>query len=90
MTSAKRMYFAVAGGLVALGIVLAGLGFVASGFNPAVFSAQIDLRDNTVILGGTRVDDPTGLPLIGQLASLGKVNVAAPGAPTAPKAPNAS
>ena len=40
MTSAKRIYLAVAGGLVALGIVLAGIGFIASGFDPAVFNTR--------------------------------------------------
>lgn len=38
MTSAKKMYFAVASGLVAAGIVLAALGFALSGFNPQVFT----------------------------------------------------
>lgn len=36
MTSAKKIYLAVAGGLVAAGVVLAGIGFIASGFDPAV------------------------------------------------------
>lgn len=31
MTSAKKIYLAVAGGLIAAGIVLAGIGFIASG-----------------------------------------------------------
>lgn len=30
MTSAKKIYLAVAGGLIAAGIVLAGIGFIAS------------------------------------------------------------
>ena len=90
MTSAKKIYLAVAGGLVAAGIVLAGIGFVSSGFDLAVFNTQIDLRDDTVILGGVEVDDPTGLPLSGRLAEVGEIDVSAitaPGAPEAPAAP---
>lgn len=67
MSSVKRIYLAVAGGLVATGLVLAAIGFVASGFNLAVLNTQIDLRDDTIILGGVEIDDPTGLPLIEQL-----------------------
>ena len=62
MTSAKKIYLAVAGGLVAAGVVLAGIGFIVSGCDPAVFNTQIDLRDDTVVLGGFEVDDPTGSP----------------------------
>lgn len=87
MTSAKKVYLAVAGGLVAAGIVLAGIGFIASGLDPAVFNTQIDLRDDTVVLGGIEVDDPTGLPLIEQISRVGEVDVSAPGAPEAPAAP---
>ena len=63
MTSAKKIYLAVAGGLVAAGVVLAGIGFIASGFDPAVFTTHIDTRDSTIVLGGVEVDDPMGLPL---------------------------
>lgn len=87
MTSAKRIYLAVAGGLVALGIVLVGIGFIVSGFDPAVFNAQVDLRGNTVILGGVEVGDPTGFPLIEQLAEVDAFGVAAPEAPKALAAP---
>ena len=87
MTSAKKIYLAVAGGLVAAGIVLAGIGFVSSGFDLAVFNTQIDLRDDTVILGGVEVDDPTGLPLIEQLARIGEVDTSGVAAPEAPAAP---
>lgn len=89
MTSAKKMYLAVAGGLVALGIVLVATGFAASGFDHAVFSATIDMRDGEIVLGGIEVDDPTGLPLIEQIAELGEINVPAPAAPGAPSAPTA-
>ena len=91
MTSAKKIFLAVAGGLVAAGVVLAGIGFIASGCDPAVFSTQVDLRgDGVVVLGGVEVDDPTGLPLIGHLAEVGEIDVSditAPGAPEAPVAP---
>ncbi len=87
MSSAKKIYLVVAGGLVAAGLVLAAIGFVASGFDPAVFNTQIDLRDDTVILGGVEVDDPTGLPLIEQLAKVGELDASAPKAPEAPAAP---
>ncbi len=89
MTSAKKIYLAVAGGLVAAGVVLAGIGFAASGFDLAVFSTQIDLRDDTVVLGGVEVDDPTGLPLIEQLAEIGGVDTTGVSVPEAPKAPAA-
>ena len=52
MTSAKKIYLAVAGGLVAAGVVLAGIGFIASGFDPAVFTTHIDTRDSIIVLGG--------------------------------------
>ena len=92
MTSAKKVYLAVAGGLVAAGIVLVGIGFIASGLDPAVFNTQIDLRDDTVVLGGVEVDDPTGLPLIEQLAGIGEVDtsgITASESPAAPEAPTA-
>lgn len=88
MNSAKKIYLAVAGGLVAAGIVLAGIGFISSGFDPAVFNTQIDLRgDGAVVLGGVEVDDPTGLPLIEQLAGIGGVDISGVTAPEAPEAP---
>lgn len=99
MTSAKKIYLAVAGGLVAAGIVLAGIGFAVSGFDLTVFTTQIDTHDDTVILGGVEVDDPAGLPLIGQLAKFGEIDTTgvvasdatevfvAPEAPEAPAAP---
>ena len=86
MTSAKKAYLAVAGGLVAAGVVLAGTGFIVSGCDPAVFNTQIDLRDDTIVLGGVEVDDPTGLPLIEQLSQVGEIDVSAPTAPEAPAA----
>lgn len=89
MTSAKKTYLAVSGGLVALGIVLAALGFVTSGFDPNVFAAQIDMRDDSIVLGGVEVDDPTGIFLLEQIAQLGEIDVSAPSAPEAPAAPSA-
>ncbi len=85
MTNAKKTFFAVAGGLIAVGIVIAAIGFIASGFNPAVFSTQIDMRDNMIVLGGTKVDDPVGIFPIEQIARLGEVAV--PEAPAAPSNP---
>ena len=90
MSIAKKTFLAVTGGLVAAGIVIAAMGFIASGFDPAVFSTQIDTRDDSIVLGGVEVDDPTGLPLIEQLAELGEIDtsgIAAPEAPEAPVAP---
>ena len=90
MSIAKKAFLAVAGGLVAAGIVIAAIGFISSGFDPAVFSTQIDMRDGSIVLGGVEVDDPTGLPLIEQLAELGEIDtsgIAAPEAPEAPVAP---
>ena len=55
MSSVKRIYLAVAGGLVATGLVLAAIGFVASGFNLAVLNTQIDLRDDTIKIGRAHV-----------------------------------
>ena len=82
MTNAKKIYLAVAGGLAAAGVVLAGIGFVASGCDPAVFSTQVDLRgDGAVVLGGVEVGDPTGLPLIEQLDELGAVDTSDIAAP---------
>lgn len=85
MTNAKKTFFAVAGGLIAAGIVIATIGFIASGFNPTVFSTQIDMRDDTIVLGGTKVDDPVSIFPIEQIARLGEVAV--PEAPAAPSNP---
>ncbi len=87
MTSAKKTLLAVSGGLVAFGIVLIALGFALSGFDTDVFTTTIDMRSREVVLGGVTVEDPTGLPLIEQLAGLGGVEVSAPSAPAAPEAP---
>ena len=84
MTSAKKIYLAVAGGLVAAGVVLAGIGFIASGFDPAVFTTQIDTRDDTVVLGGVEVDNPESIPFINQLANLGEIDTSDVADPAAP------
>lgn len=75
MTNAKKRLLAVAGGFIAAGIVLAAAGFALSGFDTSVFSATIDMRSGEIVLGGTQVDDPSGLPLIEQIAGLGEVRV---------------
>ena len=87
MTSAKKIYLAVAGGLVAAGVVLAGIGFIASGRNQAVFTTQIDARDSTIVLGGVEVDEHESIPFIGQLANLGEIDASGVAAPEAPAAP---
>ena len=93
MTSAKKIYLAVAGGLVAAGVVLASIGFIASGFDPAVFTTQIDTRDSAIVLGGVEVDEHENIPFISQLANLGEIDTSgittseSPAAPEAPTAP---
>ena len=84
MTSAKKIYLAVAGGLVAAGVVLAGIGFIASGFDPAVFTTQIDMRDNTIVLGGVEVDEPESIQFISQLANLDEIDTSDASDPAAP------
>lgn len=64
MSKAMKMVCAVAGGMCAVGLVLAGIGFVLSGFDPEVFSTRIDPEAGVVVIGGTPVDDPSGLPFI--------------------------
>ncbi len=84
MTSAKKIYLAVAGGLIAAGIVLTGIGFIASGRDQAVFTTQIDMRDNTIVLGGVEVDEPEGIPFISRLAILGEIDTSDVADPAAP------
>ena len=84
MTSSKKIYLAVAGGLVAAGVVLAGIGFIASGLDPAVFTTQIDTRDDTIVLGGVEVDDPENISFISQLANLGEIDTSDVADPAAP------
>ena len=36
---------------------IAGIGFIASGRDQAVLTTQIDMRDNTIVLGGVEVDE---------------------------------
>lgn len=81
MTSAKKIYLAVAGGLVAAGLVLAGIGYVASGCDPAVFSTQLDARNGEVILGGVEVKGPIGMYNLDGIFGLGQIDIAAPEAP---------
>ena len=88
-TSRRRGFLAVSGGFVALGAVLLALGWALAGFDSSVFTTTIDLRDDTVVLGGVTVDDPTDLPLVEQIHELGTIDVSAPAAPTTPAAPAA-
>ena len=75
---------AVAGGLIAADTVLAGIGFIASGRDQAVFTTQIDMRDNTIVLGGVEVDEPEGIPFISRLAILGEIDTSDVADPAAP------
>ena len=78
MTSAKK--------------ILAGIGFIASGFDPAVFTTQVDTRYSTIVLGGVEVDEHESIPFISQLANLGEIDtsgITASESPAAPEAPTA-
>lgn len=92
-SSSSKTCFTVAGGLVAVGIVLMLAGFVLSGFNPTVFSATIDGRTHSFQLGGQEVENPDELPLLGSFfRTFGSVDVdpaATQGSPSAPSAPAA-
>ena len=74
----------MAGGLIAAGIVLAGIGFIASGRDQAVLTTQIDMRDNTIVLGGVEVDEHESIPFISQLANLGEIDTSGVADPAAP------
>lgn len=84
VTHLLNSMLAVAGGLIAAGIVLAGIGFIASGRNQAVFTTQIDMRDNTIVLGGVEVDEPEGIPFISRLTILGEIDTSDVADPAAP------
>lgn len=79
MTSAKKIYLAVAGGLLAAGVVIAGIGFIASGFDPAVFSTRLDSRSGEIVLGGVEVEGPTGMYNLDRVFGLGDVSVGVTG-----------
>ena len=64
--------------------VIAGIGFIASGRDQAVFTTQIDMRDNTIVLGGVEVDEPEGIPFISRLAILGEIDTSDVADPAAP------
>ena len=87
MASAKRIYLAVAGGLVAAGLVLAGIGYVASGCNPAVFTTQLDARSGEIVLGGVEVEGPIGMYNLDRIFGLGDIDTSGVAAPEAPAAP---
>ena len=70
--------------LVAAGVVLAGIGFIASGFDPAVFTTQVDTRYSTIVLGGVEVDEHESIPFISQLANLGEIDTSGVADPAAP------
>lgn len=55
-----------------------------SGRDQAVFTTQIDMRDNTIVLGGVEVDEPEGIPFISRLAILGEIDTSDVADPAAP------
>ena len=71
-TNARKTYLAVSGGIAALGIVVAGVGFALSGFDPGVFTSTVDLRADKVVLGGTEIDDYDDLIVAGILDTIGR------------------
>lgn len=77
MTNRNRRYFAIASGLVAVGAIIALVSFILSGFNPAIFTTQIDMRDNKIILGGIKIDEPRGIFPLEQIAELGNIEIPA-------------
>lgn len=89
VTHLLNSMLAVAGGLIAAGIVLAGIGFIASGRDRAVFTTQIDMRDNAIVLGGVEVNEPEGIPFISRLAILGEIDTSDVADPAAPQAQRA-
>ncbi|MCI8451791.1 MAG: hypothetical protein HFJ74_04725 [Eggerthellaceae bacterium] len=60
-------------------------GFALSGCDVRVFTASVDR--GTVMLGGVEVENPEQVPLLGWMASMGKVEINPPEAPDAPTAP---
>ena len=74
MTSAKKIYLAVAGGLVAAGVVLAGIGFIASGFG-------VEVDDP---MGLPLIEQ---LANLGEIDTSGITASESPAAPEAPTAP---
>ena len=54
------------------------------GRDQAVFTTQIDMRDNTIVLGGVEVDEPEGIPFISRLAILGEIDTSDVADPAAP------
>lgn len=87
MKSVTKVYLAVSGGILIIGIVLAALGFALSGFDLSIFTTTVDISSDTVILGGRQVDESVGLPLLNQLREAGNVSLSIPDAPMAPNAP---
>ncbi len=46
-----------------------------------MLTTQIDMRDNTIVLGGVEVDEPEGIPFISRLAILGEIDTSDVAAP---------
>ena len=70
---------------VAAALAVAGLVLMASGFALSVFTASVDR--GAVMLGGVEVENPEQVPLLGWMASMGRVEINPPEAPDAPTAP---
>ncbi len=85
MEKAQKMMGRAAAILAALGLTLMAAGFVLSGLDWRVFSASVDR--GAVTLGGVEVEDSEDVPLLGLLATVGKVEANVPAAPEAPEAP---
>ena len=49
-----------------------------------MFTTQIDMRDNTIVLGGVEVDEPEGIPFISRIAILGEIDTSGVANPAAP------
>lgn len=95
MAIAKKSIRVIGVGFAAVGLVLMAAGFALSGFDPHVFTSQIDR--GTVVLGGQEVENPEKLPLLGIVAEMGAIdtsalaeNDATPAASTASSVPEAS
>lgn len=85
MRQVRKTMHCVAAALAVAGLVLMASGFALSGCDVRVFTASVDR--GAVMLGGVEVENPEQVPLLGWMASMGKVEInplEAPDAPTAP------
>lgn len=73
-------------GLIATGIVISFIGFVLSGANPRVFSANIDR--GTAVLGGVKATNVEDIPLLASICELGSIEYNVSESPEGPDAKN--